>query len=141
MLLHLCEIAPGIVAFMDSETLMKFGASCLRPHSDCFKGLHPLVCVEAGRAESIWVVLSSKNTSNRTLWVPASCKRGHSSWTSRDSFVYGRDHVWRGPNMAFQEASSVERSTPAMRNSVTTEILEQIRQSVNPFGCAFGRTG
>lgn len=131
MIIQLCEIKPGVVVFLDPEKLVEFGANCLYPNSDRFEGIHPLVCVSDNGHESVWVVLSSKNRFNRTLRIPAFIKRGHFSWTGQDSFVYGFDHVWRGPNLAFQEASHKDRSVPSMRNSVAVEYLPSIRSSVN----------
>jgi hypothetical protein len=138
MILNLAEIVPGIVAFMIPETLLAFEASCLRPYSDRFVGIHPLVCISVGHRESVWAVLSSKHTRKRTLLLPTSCKLGHKSWTSRNSFVYGFNHVWRGPNIAFQEASCNERSRPLLRNFVTADFLPSIRGAVNSafFGCS-----
>lgn len=141
MILNLCEIAPGVVAFMDPEKLVEYGARCLYPDSDKFEGIHPLVCLSSNGHESVWVVLSSKSRYNRTLCVPMSSKRGHITWTGQDSFVYGFDHVWRGPNMAFQEASHRDRSTPSMRNSVVSEYLPFIRAAVNPALFDYRRTG
>lgn len=132
MILHLSDIVLGVVAFMVPEKLLAYGAYCLYPNSDRFEGIHPLVCVRADEHESVWVVLSSRDRYNRPLRIPASSKRGDPLWTCRDSFVYGVDHVWRGPNMAFQEASFKDRSRSSMRNSVASEYLLLIRAAVNP---------
>jgi hypothetical protein len=136
MILHLAEFVPGVVAFLDPEVLIRFGAHCLRPESDRVVGVHPMVCVDVLGDESVWAVLSSKDTYNRLLRIPAISKRGHPSWTMRDSHVYGYNHVWRGPNFAFQEASLSDKSSPSLRNSVSSAMVERIRSVINR--AAFG---
>lgn len=132
MILHLGEIVPGIVAFMDPERLLQFDAGCLFPYSDCVRDIHPFVCVDANKNESIWVALSSGDRYGRPLRICASWKRGTLCWTRRDSFVYGINHVWRGPHRAFQEGSHREMSHPQLRNGIIPEYIPLIRSVVNP---------
>lgn len=127
MQLQLGEIVPGIVAFMDPSVLALYSANCLERCELWIEGIHPFVCIEEDDGESAWVVLSSKENFHRPLRIPPESKYGHAIWTGRDSYVFGRSHVWRGPNYAFQEASHAERSHGQRRNFVTDECIIQIR--------------
>lgn len=130
MQLQLGEIVPGIIVFMDPVILALYGATCLERGELWVEGIHPFVCIEETRGESAWVVLSSKENLHRPLRIPPESKYGHAVWTGKCSYVYGRLHVWRGPNYAFQEASYPERSHRQRRNFVTDECVALIRTSV-----------
>lgn len=133
MQLQLGEIAPSLVAYLEPTILSVYGASCFARPEVWVEGIHPFVCVEEVEGRSDWVVLSSKAKVHRSIRISSEFKYGHPLWTTRDSFVYGHQHIWRGPNYAFQEASAADLSHPNRRNFVTDECVSLIRKSMRGY--------
>ncbi len=127
MVLQLCEITAGLVAYLEPSMLELYGGKCDLPDHYRVKDIHPFVCLEADQGTSIWTVLSSKYLERR-LRIPTEMKIGHPHWIAKDNFLAHPTQVWYGSDWAFVESSVQELSLVQQRNHIHLDYIAQLAQ-------------
>lgn len=120
------EIRPGLVLFLDPETLLALSACCDASLNHLVRTPHYFLCFQRNDTHGVWAPCSTKPAENRE--PIAQCeKRGHTHWKQGTSYCDIRQD-WLIPHSVAVAAATTARdaSQRGIRNAVTSAGLARL---------------
>lgn len=126
MPLHLDEIEPGIVAYIDTSILLS-DSRVTRPNDDQFKS-RPFLCVVVGAGKTLWLNLTTQpgRYNHRFALRPEWRLHGSRMWRTHPSFVNNPGEPYIGRDVSFVDAARDEMEMPFKRPRVSSEGIAAI---------------